>query len=135
MQRLDLMKRLDLLIVEDDEMVARAEHRMLKGLWNSVTFARDAEAGMAYIKSGDFDLVLTDWDCPKGGGKHIVTNSTIPTVVYTGNSEVPSICPETKVIIKGTARKLLCRGTIRRLLCNALIDAYLEFELGNSNEK
>ena len=126
MQRLDLMKRLDLLIVEDDEMVARAEHRMLKGLWNSVTFARDAEAGMAYIKSGDFDLVLTDWDCPKGGGKHIVTNSTIPTVVYTGNSEVPSICPETKVIIK---------GTVRQLLCNALIDAYLEFELGNSNEK
>lgn len=126
MNRAELMKNLDLLIVEDDENMARSENRQLKKFWSSITFAKNAQEGLEAINSGKFDVVLTDWDCPCGGGEQVVRDSDIPIVVHTGNSEVQNLFHDARVVMKPARSSVIN---------NALVEAYLKFEIGKPTER
>lgn len=88
-------KGLALLIVEDDEVVSRMLVRVLKASFKSVTVALSCDAGLSEMKTKKYDVILSDWDCPKAGdGIRIIgfaKSLSTPVVVCTGNStaEVP----------------------------------------------
>ena len=120
MKRSELMKKLDLLIVEDDPDMAKAEIRHLKKHWKSITLTRDASEGLQAIATGNFDVALSDWDCPNGGGEQVVKDSSIPVVIHTGNPEVPNMFHDVKVVMKPAKKDAIN---------NALLEAYLNFGL------
>jgi len=105
---------LNLLIVEDDEFVARMEKRTLTKHFKSITIVPDAQSGIDEINTGNYDVVLSDWDCPNGGGNRITLESSLPVVVYTGNSEIRS----------NSKFKVLSKPSDTHVICQALIDAY-----------
>jgi DNA-binding NtrC family response regulator len=83
------MKSLNLLIIDDDIEVSRMLSRALKRYWNTIEVRHNANDGLKAIESGNFDIVLTDWDCPnENDGMKIIQESNIPVVVHTGNSTV-----------------------------------------------
>lgn len=77
-----------LLIVEDEEQVARSLKRVLAKHWNVVDIVNSAFEGIQIIEN--YDIILTDWDCPgKGEGEFIVETAfehKIPCVVHTANT-------------------------------------------------
>lgn len=84
-----IMKNLNLLIIDDDIEICRMLSRALKKYWKSITVKYNCDDGLVSIKTGNFDVVLSDWDCPnEADGLKIIQNSTIPVVIYTGNSSV-----------------------------------------------
>lgn len=84
-----IMKNLNLLIIDDDIEICRMLSKTLKKHWKSVTTKYNCDDGLVAIKTGNFDVVLSDWDCPnEADGLKIIKNSTIPVVIYTGNSMV-----------------------------------------------
>lgn len=106
---------LRLLIIEDDESVARMEQRCLSRHWKSITIVPDAQSGIDEISSGNHDVVLTDWDCPNGGGERIIRDSTIPVVVYTGSSEA-QLNPNLNVLGKPSDTKTICDSLLTEYL-------------------
>jgi DNA-binding NtrC family response regulator len=80
-------KDLRLLIVEDEEIVVRMLIRSLKKHWRTISVARSSTEGLNMIAHNEYDVVLTDLDCPmEGEGIRIVQGSGLPVVVQTGNS-------------------------------------------------
>lgn len=119
MDRSKLTKKMNLLVIDDETTVSRATARCLRNSWRDISFASNAEEGLNAIRSGKFDVALSDWDCPEGGGQRIVQNSTIPVVIHTGNSDVPNIC-NAKVVMK---------GSLKDAINKALVDAWLNFPI------
>jgi DNA-binding NtrC family response regulator len=80
-------KDLRLLIIEDEEIVLRMLVRSLKAYWKTISVARSSTEGLDMIAHNEYDVVLTDLDCPmEGEGIRIVQGSGLPVVVQTGNS-------------------------------------------------
>lgn len=85
-----------LLIVEDDTEVARMLKRVLSKKYDSICIAYTADDGVKEINNPDsnYDVVITDWDCPgDGDGIRVVTAcglKQIPVLVHTGNAMVRS---------------------------------------------
>lgn len=77
-----------LLIVEDEEQVARSLKRILAKHWKIIDVAPNAFEGVQIVEN--YDVVLTDWDCPgKGDGEFIVETACghkIPCVIHTANT-------------------------------------------------
>jgi len=80
----DTIRRLNLLIVDDDEMITRALAREMAKHWHSVKAVNRVEQAFAEIASGQYHVVLSDWDMPGGGGRAILDRSHIPVVIHTG---------------------------------------------------
>lgn len=82
-----ITKILNLLIIDDDIELCRMLSRSLKKYWKNIIVKYNCDDGLAAIQTGNFDIVLSDWDCPnEADGLKIIQNSTIPVVIYTGNS-------------------------------------------------
>ena len=95
------MKSLNLLIIDDDIEVSRMLSRALKKYWNTIEVRHNSNDGLKAIESGNFDIVLTDWDCPnENDGMKIIQESNIPVVVHTGNSTVKNHLSDIPVIEK-----------------------------------
>jgi len=100
---------LNLLVVDDEECVARMLKRTLRRKWKSVTLAFSADEGVEAIKSGGFDAVLTDWDCPsEGSGYRVVQSTDLPVVVQTGTIGVT--CPGVQVLSKPVDTEDICKA-------------------------
>jgi DNA-binding NtrC family response regulator len=79
---------MNLLVIEDEEQVARMIVRCLRRKWKSITVATSTDAGISEIKTGKYDIVLSDLDCPtKDSGYRVVEMSPIPVVLHTGDSK------------------------------------------------
>ena len=69
-----MMRRGRVLIVDDDEAVARFLARQLRGD-NEVTMAEDGQAALALLEGGDrFDVILCDLQMPKMNGVDFLLN-------------------------------------------------------------
>jgi DNA-binding NtrC family response regulator len=76
---------LNLLVVDDEEQVGRVVARCLRKQWHRITVVRTVEDGMRELGTGEYDVVLSDLDCPGiNSGLAVVHGSRIPVVVYTG---------------------------------------------------
>lgn len=105
---------LNLLVVDDEHRIARMAKRSLGKKWKSVTLAYSADEGIEALKSGEFDVVLTDWDCPGEGSGYLVIQSTdLPAVVQTGTKGVT--CPGVRVLNKPVSADVIYE---------ALVEAY-----------
>jgi two-component system capsular synthesis sensor histidine kinase RcsC len=92
-------KDLCLLIVEDEEIVARMLVRTLKKYWRTISVARSSTEGLNMIAHNEYDVVLTDLDCPmEGEGIRIVQGAGLPVVVHTGNSS--AVLPNGVCVLK-----------------------------------
>lgn len=113
---------LDLLIIEDDEQVARMAKRALKRSWKNIYVAHSCEEGLELLDTISLDVILSDWDCPnEGDGARIVQNAHLPVVIYTGNEHVKNICKAVTVLSKPT--------DINDITL-ALFDAWEKFPIG-----
>lgn len=92
MEMLELTQKLNLLIIEDENCVTRTLQRTLKKYWKNIDFADNSALGLSKLDTEEYDVVLTDWDCPEeNSGLLIIQNSSVPTVVFTGNSSVSNM--------------------------------------------
>lgn len=97
-----------ILVVDDDEIVARAYARVLSADGYEVEVRLDGEAGVEAIKAGPFDVVLSDIDMPRLGGVALlerirVHDLDIPVVLVTGS---PSIETAMAAVEHGALRYL-----------------------------
>jgi DNA-binding response OmpR family regulator len=98
---------MNLLIVEDNALIARMLKRTLSKDFN-VRVAYSVEEGLRLLLEYNFDIVLTDWDCPTpGNGIKIVNAVDIPVVIHTGNPDV--FVPGVKVLFKPCSPKVICQ--------------------------
>jgi len=117
-------KSLRILVVEDDADVALVIRRSLEALGHLVTHESNAEAGLAAVKAGSFDLVLMDNSLPGAMGitllPEFVGASPAPVVMMTGH---PNSDVETDALLLG-AKALVAKpfepGTIEAVLEKAV---------------
>lgn len=92
-----ISEELKLLVIEDNELVAKMIKRVLGRCWKSITLATSSDEGIEFLKDGSYDVVLSDWDCPGPASGHRVVQATqLPIVILTGNHTVD--CPEASAI-------------------------------------
>jgi two-component system sensor histidine kinase/response regulator len=58
------MKKIRVLVAEDDEVNAKAARAMLERLGCSVDVATDGTEAVEHFRNHDYDLVLMDWQMP-----------------------------------------------------------------------
>ena len=79
-----------ILLIEDDEAVLFAMERYLRSVGFELIIAKDGIEGIKKVKSGGYDLVITDIVMPHVSGTGIVTvlkknvNPQIPIIAITG---------------------------------------------------
>jgi DNA-binding NtrC family response regulator len=104
-------KDLCLLIVEDEEIVARMLVRTLKKYWRTISVARSSTEGLNMIAHNEYDVVLTDLDCPmEGEGIRIVQGAGLPVVVHTGNSS--AVLPNGVCVLKKPVDTMVLTHTL-----------------------
>lgn len=79
------------LLLEDDEQMARLLAECLETWDNEVICAQDCDEAWRHIDQSDFDLVITDWRLPKGRGTDLVRriratshHQTLPVLMISG---------------------------------------------------
>ena len=83
------LRRLSVLVVEDDETVRQLYASLLAHSGYDVEMANDGEAGWAALVKGQFDLVVTDHNMPKLTGVELVARMrnagmTVPVIIASG---------------------------------------------------
>lgn len=73
-----------LLIVDDCPELLAAYRRILKSEWSIELAINPTEAAELY--PAGFDVVLSDWHMPEGGGARVIAESPAPVVI---SSTVP----------------------------------------------
>lgn len=79
----DVDIRTTLLLVEDEPTQRLLMSRMLRGVGYSVDVAENGEAALQMIKTGKYQLVLTDWEMPGMDGVtlcRLVREANLPSV-------------------------------------------------------
>src|SRR5713101_3110268 len=77
------------LLIEDEMSIARALERVLKVEGYDVAVAGDARQGLEEARTGDFQVVVTDWKMPELSGMEIIkslhdTRPQLPVILMTG---------------------------------------------------
>ena len=90
----DLLKRLKILYVEDDDVIRNELSNLLLGFFGKVFIEKDGESGLRTFLTNqkDIDLVLTDINMPKLSGIDMVKKirdigSTVPVFFATAHSD------------------------------------------------
>lgn len=79
-----------ILVVDDDELVRKILKKFLVGIGYYVDTAEDGEGALSMLGSFKYDLVLTDLQMPRLGGRELLEHmshdySMIPKIVLTGH--------------------------------------------------
>jgi two-component system, chemotaxis family, chemotaxis protein CheY len=65
----EMDKRMKILVVDDFPTMRRIVCNLLKELgYSNVEEAEDGAAGLAHLRNGTYDFVITDWNMPKVDG-------------------------------------------------------------------
>lgn len=92
-------KELNLLIIDDNLSIRRMLKRTMKNRFKTVKVVESSTTGIREAQKGEFDIILTDWECPEPDGAIKVMDSVnIPVVIMTGN--IARKHPTNKVIYK-----------------------------------
>ena len=94
-QSSDLPKRLTIMAVDDDALVLMNTVAMLEDLGHDVSSAYSGIDALHLIRSGKFDLVITDHAMPKMTGAQLAATlrtelPDLPIILATGYAELPS---------------------------------------------
>jgi EAL domain-containing protein (putative c-di-GMP-specific phosphodiesterase class I) len=97
-----------ILVVDDDEVLVRSYARTLAADGHDVDVRLDGEAAVGAVKTGDFDVVLSDLDMPRLGGVALLErireyDRDIPVILITGN---PSLETAMAAVEHGALRYL-----------------------------
>ncbi len=81
-----------MLIVEDDDLIASFVRRALIRLGHAVTSAATGQEALAFLESGDIDLVLLDLTLPDIDGLEVLRRirlggDEVPVVILTSRSD------------------------------------------------
>ena len=79
-----------ILVVDDDELVRKLLSRFLLGIGYRVDVAEDGEGALEQLGKMPYDLVLTDLQMPRLGGRELLEHmsheySHVPKIVLTGH--------------------------------------------------
>jgi DNA-binding response OmpR family regulator len=82
-----------ILIIEDEEKVARLVRRVLREEGYAVEIAGDGRSGFAHALVGSFDLLIVDWMLPERSGVQIVralraADVHIPVLMLTARGQI-----------------------------------------------
>ena len=82
-----------ILLVEDDAMIGRAVHELLRAENYAVDWVRDGEAADVALQSEPYDLVLLDLGLPRADGLQVLRRlrarrATVPVLVATARDAV-----------------------------------------------
>ena len=82
-----------ILLVEDDAMIGRAVHELLRAENYAVDWVRDGEAADVALQSEPYDLVLLDLGLPRADGLQVLRQlrarrATVPVLVATARDAV-----------------------------------------------
>ena len=112
-----------ILLVEDDERVARSIARILEGSGYDVVHAKDGEEAIDSVRARSFDAVLSDLNLPGAGGVEVLTaaratDPLLPLMLMTGDptEEAEEAAVGLGVVgylIKPTSRAILTRTVDR----------------------
>ncbi|MDB4945925.1 MAG: Flagellar regulatory protein FleQ [Labilithrix sp.] len=110
-----------ILLVEDDERLARSLTRMLQGGGYDVVHARDGEEAIETVRGRTFDAVFSDLNLPGVGGVAVLTaarqtDPDLPLVLMTGD---PTPAAEDAAVALGVVG-YLTKPTSRAALTRAL---------------
>lgn len=82
-----VISRKALLIVDDDALHGRAICRVMRSHWRVVKYSPTVAQALVEMASGQYDVVLSDWNMPNGGGERLIQEASVPIVIYTGACE------------------------------------------------
>jgi CheY-like chemotaxis protein len=92
-------KDLNLLVIDDEPSIRTMLKRLLKNHFKSVKVVESSTAGILEAQKGEFDIILTDWECPEyDGALKVMDSVNIPVVIMTGN--IANKRTDVKVIYK-----------------------------------
>lgn len=82
-----------ILIIEDEEKVARLVRRVLREEGYAVEIAGDGRSGFAHALEGSFDLLIVDWMLPERSGVQIVrglraAEVDVPVLMLTARDQI-----------------------------------------------
>src|SRR3990172_3608736 len=121
-----------LLLVEDEEKLARLVKRALVAERFSVDVAHDGRAGLELAKTYDYDLIILDLQLPELDGSEVLrrvrrTNPRVPVLILTARDAVVDKVAHFETLtddyltkpfamaeLMVRAKSLLRRGTVRR---------------------
>ena len=93
LQRGAVSERDAILVVDDDESVARALQRVLSAHGRDVVIARDGQAAIELLMTRRFDMVLSDIQMPRMSGVDLLSvvrayDLDVPVVLMTGDPKI-----------------------------------------------
>ena len=99
-----------ILVVEDEEMTAKAVKKALELNGMEVEIAEDGENGINLIKENDYDLILLDLKMPKVSGEEVLkiirkVRPYVFVIIYTNFSEFADIKALANIGIDGYVNK------------------------------
>jgi len=79
-----------ILVVDDDPLVRKVLKRYIAGLGYNVETAEDGKGALEMLGAGQYDLVLTDLQMPRLGGRELLSTMSndypnVPKIVLTGH--------------------------------------------------
>lgn len=106
-----------LLVVDDDVLYGRALARLMKNHWRVVKCSSTVGQALVEMATGQYDVVLSDWNMPDGGGERVIQEATVPVVIYTG------ACEDVIAMIQSKGVPALMKPSPRRKLIAMLYQA------------
>jgi two-component system chemotaxis response regulator CheY len=113
-------KNIKILVVDDFPTMRRIVRNLLKELgYSNVDEAEDGAAGLARLKSGGFDFVISDWNMPNLDGLAMLkairadaTLSSLPVLMVTAESKKENIIAAAQAGASGYVVKPFTAATL-----------------------
>jgi EAL domain-containing protein (putative c-di-GMP-specific phosphodiesterase class I) len=127
---LNALAQTRVLLVDDDELVARGFGRLLQRRGHEVTMSPCAEDAVTLMATKRFDVVVSDIMMPGGGGLAMLRavramDADLPVILMTGAPTVESAMQA----VEGGALKYLMKPLVDGALEKAVEDAAAHFQL------
>jgi two-component system, chemotaxis family, chemotaxis protein CheY len=121
-------KNMKILVVDDFPTMRRIVRNLLKELgYGNVDEAEDGQAGLARLRSGSFDFVISDWNMPNLDGLEMLkqiradaTLSHLPVLMVTAESKKENIIAAAQAGASGYVVKPFTAATLEEKLSKIL---------------
>lgn len=138
----NLLKRLTLLYVEDDDMIRNEVSQLLSNFFSLVKVAKDGKEGLrTYLENQDsIDIILTDVNMPALNGIDMVkrirgVNNNIPVIFATAHSDTEFLAEAIKLRVQEYIVKPIEIRNLLTLLNKIASNLYQEFLLKQQQEE
>jgi two-component system chemotaxis response regulator CheY len=121
-------KNMKILVVDDFPTMRRIVRNLLKELgYGNVDEAEDGQAGLARLRSGGFEFVISDWNMPNLDGLEMLkqiradaTLSHLPVLMVTAESKKENIIAAAQAGASGYVVKPFTAATLEEKLSKIL---------------